>query len=277
MSSKAHFLRLLTPVVRNERELLWYVLQVVAGCVAVALIADAVNQYFTASSLGDAIRALSVTFLLATVIAFVAAGVAGRAHLELYRAKTEMEIASRTDSLTGLPNRRAFFAAADAVPVEAIVLLIADIDRFKRINDTRGHLVGDEILRAVGRQMASELTDLGHLGRVGGEEFAMIVADRPLADIVARIETFRERLASTPIVCRGERVSVTISVGVAVGAPGMTFETLYAEADRALYAAKRGGRNVLRIASVDPPMDRDLLNWLDEAADRPSLTARKAG
>jgi len=274
MARSSPLLRLLTPIVRNERGLRWYVLQVVAGCVAVALIADAVNQYFTASSLGDAVRALSVTFLLAATIATVAAWVAGRAHLELYRAKVEMEVASRTDPLTGLPNRRAFFAAADAFPVEAIVLLIADIDRFKRINDTRGHLVGDEILRTVGRQMADELVGLGHLGRVGGEEFAMIVADRPLADVVVRIESFRQRLASTPIVCRGERVSVTISIGVAVGASGMTFETLYAEADRALYAAKRGGRNVLRVAS---PVDRDLLNWLDEAADGNSLAGRKAG
>lgn len=271
-------LRFLTPVVRDKRELRVYVVSVVGGCVAAALVADSINQYFTASSIADGLQALSVTFLLATSIASIAAWIAGRALLELFRAKAEVDILSRTDPLTGLPNRRAFLAAADALPIEAIVLLIADIDRFKRINDTRGHLAGDEVLRTVARQMADQLGDLGHLGRVGGEEFALIVSGHAVDEVVARVDRFRERLADTPVVCRGERVSVTVSVGVAVGSPFATFEHIYAEADQALYAAKRAGRNTLRIARSqhDRATDRDLLNWRDDTVRDSGGKQRKA-
>ena len=98
----------------------------------------------------------------------------GSAQLELYRAKQLADTLSRTDSLTGLANRRALIEAAEATLPEVLALAIFDIDRFKAVNDTYGHLAGDAVLRSVGRMMDEELGALGRVARVGGEEFALL-------------------------------------------------------------------------------------------------------
>ena len=85
----------------------------------------------------------------------------GKAHLELYRAKAEFEILSCTDELTGLLNRRALMQMAAAQPPETMVLVIADIDRFKRVNDCHGHMAGDAVIQMVSRVAQAELGDLG--------------------------------------------------------------------------------------------------------------------
>ncbi len=158
-----------------------------------------------------------------------------------------------------------------------MVLIIADIDRFKRVNDTRGHLAGDEVLRVIGQMMARELGPLGYLGRVGGEEFAVVAAAGPLKDILKGLEKFCRRLAETPIVYSGEALSVTISAGIAIRSPGSTLNDLYADADAALYQAKVNGRKRIELspafkAALSKDNDPDFARWrTDEAADRDPL------
>ena len=125
-----------------------------------------------------------------------------------------------------------------------MVLVIADIDRFKRVNDTYGHLAGDSVIRMISRIADAELGDLGAFGRIGGEEFALLASDVSPSLLVLRLENLRARIALTPVIIEGgTAIHVTISAGVAIRGVNRSFDALYAEADQALYEAKSSGRN----------------------------------
>ncbi|MGI3902641.1 MAG: GGDEF domain-containing protein [Janthinobacterium lividum] len=244
--------------IQTDRALREYILRTTAICAAIALALDVVNQLTFFAGWQVALRSWAITLLISGSIAFVAARAIGRAQLALWRAKAEVEILSRTDPLTGLLNRRALLADVDQVP-DSMTLLIADIDRFKQVNDAHGHLVGDEVLRRVARTMANHLGDLGRVGRLGGEEFAFLSFGVPLPELTRHLRAFRKALAETPLVVAGARVSVTVSGGIAVRRDDQSFETLYAAADRALYLAKSSGRNRILIdeATGCREIDRD--------------------
>lgn len=242
--------RLPHPIIRDEAEARRFVLRMSLLCIFGAVALDVLNKVFFFETWVEAISSWITTALIAGVISVVALKFLARAHLALYRNKTEMDLLSRTDSLTGLPNRRAFLEKAEATPAAAMVLIIADIDRFKRINDTHGHLAGDEVLRSVSRMLAEETAPLGFLGRVGGEEFAIVTSDVPAEMIVERLMSLLRRVEDTSIIIPGGVVSVTISAGVALRTPELSFNDLYAEADRALYDAKSSGRNRISLSSA---------------------------
>jgi len=150
-------------------------------------------------------------------------------------------------------------------------LVIADIDRFKRVNDTYGHLAGDEVIRSVGQMMASEFGELGRVARVGGEEFALLSSGVASEILEAKIIALRDRVAATPILVHGVAVRVTISAGVAQQHTGQTFNQLYATADRALYAAKAAGRNrVLLAEALGAFGERNYADWPAINSDRRS-------
>jgi len=170
------------------------------------------------------------------------------------------------DALTGLPNRRAFDQQLSACMAEqrqlgtglstpagvmAPCLLLGDIDFFKRINDSFGHSFGDQVLRAVARTLQGALSDGALAARVGGEEFAILLPSSSLDQAQGLAENLRSKVAAGRI-RRGERVqeaeNVTISLGVTQLAAGESAADFYGRADRALYAAKHGGRN--RIAAL---------------------------
>ncbi len=145
-----------------------------------------------------------------------------------------------------------------------MALVIADIDRFKAVNDGYGHLTGDTVLKAVADLMQTGLGDLGLVGRLGGEEFALICTDGDERELVRRLEAFREAVAQTPIAAGdGLTVPVTISAGVARRTRSQSFRELYAEADKALYVAKASGRNQIVVAEVaSSPFDEITRNRL---------------
>ena len=160
------------------------------------------------------------------------------------------------DDLTKLLNRRQFMASLDdefSIAVRddrQMSVVMIDADHFKQINDRHGHQVGDEVLRAIADRCRDVILPGSILGRLGGEEFAAAfgVADMPGA--VTTAERIRREVAATPVDIGGEKVPVTISVGVAARRAQDTDPAeLIRLADRALYAAKAGGRN--RVA-VDP-------------------------
>jgi len=247
--------RIFRASITNERELYIYVASVTAVCVVVALAVDVANQLTFFIDWPSCFRSWTITATLVLCLAGPISRTIGKAHLELYRAKLLAEDLSRTDQLTGLPNRRALIEAASAARPEALALVIVDIDRFKRVNDTHGHLAGDAVIRAVGQMMTADLGAFGQVSRVGGEEFALLSSGAPAEALAAGLIAFRERVQSTPIVIGGLAVSVTISAGVAVTSEGETFDKLFSEADRALYAAKTSGRNRVRFSPAIQDVD----------------------
>lgn len=159
-----------------------------------------------------------------------------------------LEKASMTDALTGLPNRRrmmeclvseAHHADRDVYP---LTLMMVDVDRFKAINDSHGHDVGDEVLRAVGGALAASLREYDVCARWGGEEFLMLLPGlgRDKARDVA--ERARRHVADTVVDTDAGRLSVTVSIGVAV-CTGRDPDPSINAADMAAYSAKRGGRD----------------------------------
>lgn len=239
--------------IKTEAELRRFVVCVTALCVWVAVSLDVANQLVFFDSWHVAIRSWTISTAIAAIIALPVSWAIARAYLALYRAKVAVDELSRTDPLTGLLNRRALFERA-AVPPDVMALVIVDIDRFKRINDSHGHLVGDEVIRTVGRMMAHSLGDLGTVARLGGEEFALVSSDGDEVRLTARLREFGDRIAAIAIVSGAVTASVTVSAGIASRKPGQTFEQLYAEADRALYVAKAAGRNRI-VAARDVSFD----------------------
>jgi diguanylate cyclase len=158
-----------------------------------------------------------------------------------------------TDPLTGIPNRKHFDArlreaVRDAMEGEPLSLLIADIDHFKRFNDTYGHPVGDQVLRLVARTLTQSVKGRDTPARYGGEEFAIILPQTPLRGAAALGEQIRLAIMRGRIVGRASRQpygTVTLSLGAAQYRPGETLEAFVRRADAALYHAKRSGRNRL--------------------------------
>lgn len=172
----------------------------------------------------------------------------------LHDAKEAAERLASTDALTGLANRRAFFEQAamplsfcrrDERPVSAMLL---DVDRFKRINDSYGHAVGDLALQHVAQMLHAVLRKSDICCRLGGEEFAVLLPDTALADAYGVAEKLRAAIAQRPMPLPGDAagLSLTVSVGVAEGARDL--QSLLARADAAMYDAKNAGRN--RVAAL---------------------------
>lgn len=161
------------------------------------------------------------------------------------------------DELTGLPNRRAALARLDDELRLArrlgrtLSVLMVDVDHFKHINDTHGHAVGDDVLRHLARTLGATLRARDHLGRLGGEEFLVVLPDTSVGHTERIAERMREAIADTPCPTSAGPIDVTISVGVATAqAPDELPATLVERADEALYRAKRLGRNL--VAMADP-------------------------
>jgi diguanylate cyclase len=158
---------------------------------------------------------------------------------------------ANTDSLTRLSNRRAFDDRLAAVfdnpslkPVTALVL--ADIDNFKRVNDTYGHPVGDKILATVASVIRANVRRDIFVARAGGEEFALIVDGNTQEEVVAMAERIRRTLESTPFKNSRTRINygpVTVSMGVCMASHADDAGELYYKTDVALYGAKNAGRN----------------------------------
>ena len=132
---------------------------------------------------------------------------------------------------------------------KSLGVIMADIDHFNDVNDTHGHLAGDTVLRAFTRRISAVLRRSDYLGRYGGEEFLLLVGDANREQLIRAAERFRLAIASTPfnLGATGLRVTASFGLALAVGAAEPA-EAVVARADRALYAAKAGGRNRCELA-----------------------------
>jgi diguanylate cyclase (GGDEF)-like protein len=170
----------------------------------------------------------------------------------LKHAESELAKIADQDSLTGLWNRRGFNQKLDKAMASALAkrsalsVLAIDVDRFKYVNDTHGHLVGDEVLKTVARAVTESVRQSDTAARVGGDEFLVLLEQAPNLQIVAGIaEKIREHvLRAKPV--KDLDLQVTLSIGIAHCEAASTTQDLLALADAALYDAKRSGRNAVR-------------------------------
>lgn len=187
------------------------------------------------------------------VSARIADDVLGRldaARRDLLRQKEIAEALARTDALTGLANRRAFDEAAQLEIRRAqrygtaLAMVMTDLDRFKSINDTHGHHVGDRVLVDFAQTLLASVRDVDLVGRWGGEEFVILMPGTALDEAARVAERMRLAVAGAPTRCEGKICGYTASFGVAVlSAERQTVDALLGAADVALYRAKAHGRN----------------------------------
>jgi diguanylate cyclase (GGDEF)-like protein len=170
---------------------------------------------------------------------------------ELRAIEQELTRQAKMDSLTGLANRRHFIELAQQELVRArrfetlLSALMLDLDEFKGINDTYGHQAGDDVLRKVGDTCRKTLREIDIVGRVGGEEFAILLPESDSKQATEVAERLRQEIANAVIpLAQDRKVNVTASIGLATltGAE-TTVDNLLKQADEALYEAKRSGRN----------------------------------
>jgi diguanylate cyclase len=168
-----------------------------------------------------------------------------RQHLEEQRQKALL------DPLTGLPNRAAWNERLDLELARwqryggELLMAVVDIDHFKRVNDEYGHLAGDKVLKIIAGELQKRLRKTDFIARFGGEEFALLIPATPLAGGLQLLETLRAGIEACPFHFKGERVTITLSAGISAFASDERSDQVFERADRALYRAKRGGRNCI--------------------------------
>ena len=183
------------------------------------------------------------------------------AQLTLGRVQKRLETITQTDNLSGLLNRRVFkpvFQQLSAQSIrrdEPLAVALMDIDHFKQVNDTHGHLIGDAVICHLSRHLTSHLRDADPLFRWGGEEFLLLMPGCKLDETQERLKTIRQDLHSHPLQLDGvaDHLPVTLSFGVTAYAEGETSSQLLQRADQALYAAKHTGRDRICIRPAPTP------------------------
>jgi len=169
---------------------------------------------------------------------------------DLVRNARQLEVLATTDPLTGLFNRRQFLTMTDAEwsrfqrYYRSLSVLMVDIDHFKSVNDWFGHAVGDKAIRAVADVCVRGKRKSDIVGRVGGEEFAVLLPETTLSRARTVAERIRKKVEGLTLTAEGRPVQLTVSVGVAEAITSMPgVDALMKAADAALYQAKEGGRN----------------------------------
>jgi len=219
------------------------VLQIMAG-------PDVQNVYDNSNAL------LPVAVL--TLIAFETTTIFGYLLLSAGYSQARLRKMAMTDPMTGLANRRAFDReivrriATGRAPDRTLALILFDIDRFKQVNDTYGHDVGDRVIQHIATTARSVSRSRDVVARIGGEEFAIIVDERDAEALEPLAGRLRSAVEAAPARVEGQHIPVTVSAGCARAVCRDTgdVEDLFRAADTALYAAKTSGRNRVEVASA---------------------------
>lgn len=175
---------------------------------------------------------------------------------DLIKAREELRIQATQDFLTELPNRASIMDTFGREFNRSVrtntpmAILMADIDKFKHINDTYGHPAGDAVLKEVAKRVSACLREYDAVGRFGGEEFLFVIAEIKTEDVKTTAERIRHAVCDAPIVIPNSEITVTMSIGAATLSSGNVSdkEGLIGMADKALYSAKDSGRNRVVIA-----------------------------
>ena len=194
--------------------------------------------------------AIALTVLLAAMLATLA--------IHQRRSTLRMRTLAMTDELTGVPNRRDVLRRLEEVlqreDEPACSMLIVDIDHFKSINDHHGHPMGDEVLKFIARELRAAVREPAFFGRLGGEEFLIVLPDTALDNACAAADRIREQIMNIDTTrWFPARRRITASIGVTMSKPNICNSSdMLMRADGALYAAKRSGRNCVK-AAPEPP------------------------
>ena len=179
-----------------------------------------------------------------------------RSLLAEHAAQAKIALLAMQDDLTGIANRRHFYRQAEAEfahfqrAKQPLALLMLDLDHFKQINDKYGHGVGDAVLIRFSQYVLTQIRQEDLLGRVGGEEFAILLRDATIAQAMAVAERIREGVAQLPIFGGDDADRFTVSIGIAIAENAdASFDVLFGRADKALYRAKQEGRNRVALAA----------------------------
>lgn len=169
----------------------------------------------------------------------------------------QLRLLAERDPMTGLPNRRAFIEAGTAALAESVgkartaAIMMLDIDNFKSINDRFGHDAGDRVLVAFAQMLERNLRPQDRVGRMGGEEFAVVLPDCSLADAAAVARRINEIARSSPVPLEsGETITATVSIGIHLELDEASLEQPLRQADQALYRAKHDGRDRFALSSA---------------------------
>ncbi|WP_432453345.1 MULTISPECIES: diguanylate cyclase [unclassified Agarivorans] len=171
-----------------------------------------------------------------------------------HNLEEQLKKLSETDELTGILNRRAFMAK---LTIELhryqrykqnTSLLMLDIDRFKSINDLLGHQSGDRVIKHVTDICSKEIREVDYIGRLGGEEFAILLSNANLLQAIEMAERLRQKIARSPCVVEDYTIHITVSIGLSqIETEADSSEYLISRADKAMYHAKKQGRDQVRI------------------------------
>lgn len=199
------------------------------------------------------IQPLTSTFRGQTAVVWIARNITS--NQELQDRLIEL---SEHDDLTQLLNRRAFsmkvnqcFGCVKRNNIET-ALLIIDIDHFKLVNDTYGHLFGDEVIRSVAAILRGEVHTTGSVGRIGGEEFAILLKNTSINDAILLANQIREKIKNNPFMLNSDQTNVTVSIGVSkVSRDDVGQNDVFNRADKALYESKSKGRDRTTINCIE--------------------------
>ena len=240
--------------VRSHRDVLIASLAITGVSVACAVVLTACATRLPNGALDFSL--MRVAAEIAAFIAFVISFLVVDAIRRILKGKRSIERLAMTDDLTGLANRRAFLAAAERAiaQIDSVArsptLLIVDLDHFKRVNDAYGHRAGDQALQAAAHALARSVRDIDFVGRLGGEEFVVLLAAADEETARRAAESARAAIAATRVTTPSGEIAVTASIGCTPLVAEDSVSAALQRADEALYAAKRAGRN--QIASLAP-------------------------
>lgn len=178
---------------------------------------------------------------------------------ELNRINVKLNILATTDSLSGVKNRRSFFESCGPIisynrrEKKKLAVLMIDIDKFKLINDSYGHAIGDEIIRMMANKCNSTLRNSDIFGRLGGEEFAAVLPNTSERGALHAAENIRQEMENLEYISpKNHKIKFTVSIGIAMLHPqDVDLEAILHKADLALYEAKRNGRNKVELSKEE--------------------------
>lgn len=215
-------------------------------CIAIMLYSP--NLIDATYSNADITRFLA-SFLVSIFLCFCAEYFKLRSYSQLATLTKDKDKLANTDALTGLPNRRfidsSYIKDSHLYPEEyfPISLLWLDLDNFKRINDTLGHAVGDNVLKHVSACLLDSVRSSDIVCRVGGEEFIILISQTTLSSGIAIAEKVRDNLERSPFSMENNVVKITASIGIVEITPNDDFADVMKKADKLLYQAKNKGKN----------------------------------
>jgi diguanylate cyclase (GGDEF)-like protein len=181
----------------------------------------------------------------------------------LVEAREQMRFKATHDALTSIWNRGVIMdllgreLSRSRREQSCTAVLLCDVDHFKRVNDTYGHSIGDQVLQEIARRLVSSVRSYDFVGRYGGEEFLVVLNNCEPPFAIARTEEIRKAMASHPVGTSHGKIKVTVSAGLILSREwgARTAEELLYEVDVALYAAKAAGRNCVRLAKPEGPQE----------------------